>query len=958
MCLIPSPTSKDRFRIALQLQTSGEIRSAVDTYKCILCKDPGDVVVLSHMATCLGLLEDHLKALPWFERAWAIARDRAQLATNHATALMALGKISRAAMIASAGLLLQPEQCSHYVNLVKTKTSNEFGDSARSVLRRAVMLEPLRPDLHAWVAELDLKSKHIESATRFILKAILIEPKNSLYHTLLGKVSIQAGADTNATRFFQRSVWLAPLDANARYWLAENFQASNKLEAAQNAFLQAILLAPILVKPMLGLARCLIENGHFHDALRWIQRALLIAPLAARIRSLMSNTLISAGRYHEACAELHRCMVLFPNFPDAYLRLSATEVLLDRPIRAIRWLDWLENLAPSFPGAALCRGDALMHISHFDEAIAAYQMTIEKGFCLPEGYTGKGSGYFNLGRLGEAISCFDQALALRPDAIEALLRRGNCLLSLHRFDEALRDFDAALNFGAISAMLCINRGNTLFSLRRLDEALQSYEQALRIDANRIESYIGIAAVHQKCRRYGDALKAHQGAFRLSHQASIHLGSLIYCSMKSWSRQNLDEYLRDGATRIEAGEDIGNPFPLITAIDDPFFLKKAAQCHGEHFLQCETSSPGSRERSLAHEPRVTIAYFSSDLDTRHPVGVNLEPLLRAHDRERFRLLGFNLSENTLADLLPLFDETHDCFHLSDAEVAALARNRGIDIAIDLNGYTEGARTSIFGLRPAPIQINFLGYPGTMGTTFHDFIVADEQVIPDSALPAYTEQVLRLPHFFMPYDFRASEENQAPRPSRDAYGLPPDAFVFCSFNDFHKITQTMLMSWIHILRETENSVLWLALRGDVSEKGIRKIFESEGIAWSRIIVAHRVKSAEEHHARLSLADLMLDTFPYNSHTTACDAIKSGLPVLTLCGNSFQSRVCSSLLLFLGSHSLIAQDMVEFTEKAVSLARDTKQFAKVKEAYLRGRTKLVQPDAYARSLEKLFSSILSSY
>jgi predicted O-linked N-acetylglucosamine transferase (SPINDLY family) len=309
-------------------------------------------------------------------------------------------------------------------------------------------------------------------------------------------------------------------------------------------------------------------------------------------------------------------------------------------------------------------------------------------------------------------------------------------------------------------------------------------------------------------------------------------------------------------------------------------------------------------------------------------------------------------------LPLFDEVHQAFCLSDFEIAALARKRSVDIAIDLNGYTAGARTSLFAFRPAPVQINFLGYPGTMGTSFHDFIVADAIVIPDSEIQAYTEKVLRLPHFFMPYDFRSPTVNPPQAPSRNDFGLPPDAFVFCSFNDVHKITQEMLSTWIQILRETQNTVLWFALRGEISSKELRTLFESEGIPWERIILASRVESAEHHLARLGLADLMLDTFPYNSHTTACDAIKSGLPVLTLTGNSFQSRVCSSLLHHLGAPSLIAQSMEEYRKKAVALAKDPTGFAEVKTRFHLGRSKRVESARYAQALEQLYASALSSH
>jgi predicted O-linked N-acetylglucosamine transferase (SPINDLY family) len=290
------------------------------------------------------------------------------------------------------------------------------------------------------------------------------------------------------------------------------------------------------------------------------------------------------------------------------------------------------------------------------------------------------------------------------------------------------------------------------------------------------------------------------------------------------------------------------------------------------------------------------------------------------------------------------------------MAGRARDQAVDIAVDLNGYTEGSRVGIFAHRAAPVQINYLGYPGTMGTSFHDFIVADAHVIPPSEEAVFSEKVLRLPHFLMPYDFRLAGEHPTPSAERKVFELPENAFVFCSFNDFHKISEEMLASWIEILHKTQNTVLWLAVRGDVPEHQIRECFESGGIERERLILARRVASHPQHLARLRLADLMLDTFPYNSHTTACDALKSGLPVLTLRGESFQSRVCGSLLNQIDANYLITSSFAEYKHKAIELAGNSKKFASIRDAYRKGRARLPPPADYARSLERLYASTLN--
>jgi predicted O-linked N-acetylglucosamine transferase (SPINDLY family) len=408
-------------------------------------------------------------------------------------------------------------------------------------------------------------------------------------------------------------------------------------------------------------------------------------------------------------------------------------------------------------------------------------------------------------------------------------------------------------------------------------------------------------------------------------------------------------------RIETGENIGNTFPLLTALDHPLRLKKAAENHCLRFQGQKSLKPLRRARAR-NPQRVTIAYISSDLDTSHPVGANLKPLLEGHDRRRFKLLAVNLSENPKANLLRHFDQVQQGYSLPDSEIAEWARAKGVDIAVDLNGYTEGSRVGIFAERASPIQINYLGYPGTMGTSFHDFIVADAYIIPPEDEAGYTEKVLRLPHFFMPYDFTSREGLSTSWMDRKAFGLPDDAFVLCSFNDFHKISEKMLSSWRVILQKSRNTVLWLANRGDIHDEEIRNFFESGGIGPERLIIAKRVESHTQHLARLMLADLMLDTFPYNSHTTACDAVKSGLPVLTICGRTFQSRVCASLLNQIDAHYLITPSIDEYISRAVEIASNPALFASLRIACQKGRARIPSASHYARSMEELYISSLS--
>jgi protein O-GlcNAc transferase len=948
--------SLDPVQAALELHANGDIVSAIHAYQALLCKNPQNFPVLGPLATAIAQSGSPSDAILWFERARALRPDLAEtLSENHATALLSVGGTLRVTEIARYSLALSPSTTPAYIHIAHAAFLQGQNQAAIRAGQRALHLDPRRTDLRVWVSDVLLGSDEIPGALLTIAKACMLDPTTGYQGSRLGKMYQKAKNLTPALVAQERAVRLTPDDDEAWSLLAEIRKTQQTFTLTESAYRSAIQLAPLSLRAILGLARVLAEIGEKDRAYDWVLRARYVQPQSQTLWSVQAKSLIDLGQYPAALETLKQWIILFPHQPIAYLQRAVVETLLHQPFEALQTLDRLEAMAPDLTQALLCRGDALLEIHRFEEALVAYQGAIDQGIGLCEAFMGVGNAAQHLGNYQQAISNFDQALRINPSKVEARLRRGNALLALNQFDRALQDFDQSLEEGATSAMLCINRGTALFQTGRMDEALHSYKTAIQLDPSIEGGFVGIAAVQQKRRQYREALRAHENAFRVSPQAAIHLASLIYCSTKCWGRQSLNEYLCEGLKHIEAGDDIGNPFPLLTTLDDALMLRKAAESHSSRFLD-QKPRKAPRKVPASNPRRITIAYVSSDLDTSHPVGTNLKPLLESHDRQHFKLIGFNLSENRDANLLPYFDEVQQGHGRTDSEMAAWARAQHVDIAIDLNGYTEGSRVGLFAERAAPVQINYLGYPGTMGTPFHDFIVADDYVIPSGQGGGFSEHVLRLPHFLMPYNFHLQEERSPSWMSREAFGLPQDAFVYCSFNDFHKISEKMLSTWIAILRKSRNTVLWLAIRGDVAEQEIRAHFERSGIAHERLIVARRVDSHSQHLARLMLADLMLDTFPYNSHTTACDAVKSGLPVLSLCGRTFQSRVCASLLNQMGCRYLVTSSFEEYTGRAIELAGNQDLWSTVRKAFQEGRARLPTPTQYARSLERLYTSTLS--
>ena len=373
--------------------------------------------------------------------------------------------------------------------------------------------------------------------------------------------------------------------------------------------------------------------------------------------------------------------------------------------------------------------------------------------------------------------------------------------------------------------------------------------------------------------------------------------------------------------------VTDPFTLLSISDDPFLHIQAARIFAED--KCPENHALGVIPGRPKKERVRIGYFSPDFRN-HPVSYLTAELFENHDRSQFEVFAFSLQKAPLGDpmstrLKKSFDEFIDIDNLSDLEAAQLARNLEIDIAIDLAGFTQHSRAGIFSYRAAPIQVNWLGYPGTTGTNFMDYIVSDKIVIPSSHQHFYSENVAYLPNSYMVDDSKRTPSYRVF--TREECGLPQNSFIFCCFNNDFKFNPGVLDRWSRILLAAENSVLWISENSKDFEKNIRAEFENRNIEPSRIIFAKRVDSMGDYLARYRLADLFLDTYPYGAHTTAVDSLKAGIPVLTLIGQSFASRVAASLLNAVGLPELVSNNQEDYEALAIDLAKAPNKLEAIK-------------------------------
>ena len=531
--------------------------------------------------------------------------------------------------------------------------------------------------------------------------------------------------------------------------------------------------------------------------------------------------------------------------------------------------------------------------------------------------TNLSAAQLKLKKYSEARATAQKAISVESDNSEAYLNLGLIEKDLKNFESAVKFFDKALSLKPDYAEANSNKGNALHELKRYDEAIAHYDKALSLKPDYHDAWSNKGVTLHELKRYDEAIAHYDKALSLKSDIDWAFGDLLHTKMKICSWSGLAESLQDIFKKVVANEKVAQPFPLLALSDDALLHKKCSEIFAQAKYP-ENPTLGFILK-LSKKEKIRVAYFSPDF-LNHPVSFLTSELFEIHDRGRFEVFAFSLQKALSGDETNLrlrkgFDRFIDVDDMSDREIAQLARELEIDIAVDLAGLTKYSRTGIFSYRAAPIQANWLGYPGTIGADFIDYIVADKIIIPEPHQQFYAEKIVYLPNTYMVDDSKRTASTRVF--TREECRLPQNAFVFCCFNNDYKFNPQVLDGWSRILLAAKNSIIWISENNEYFKANIAAEFESRGIDSDRIIFAQKVEMMADYLSRYALADLFLDTHPYNAHTTALDSLKVGVPVLTLMGKSFASRVAASLLNAIGLSELITSTQEEYEALAIELA-----------------------------------------
>ncbi len=739
-------------------------------------------------------------------------------------------------------------------------------------------------------------------------------------------------------------------------------------------------------------ALTLHQQGQLAPAEQLYRKVLSTEPGNVTALNFLGMLLYQCGDADAALPLLERAVSVDPAHAPAWNNLGLAQRKRQQSKEALASYAQALTLKPDYTEAWINQANALRDVGRPHDAVASCQRALQLTPTSAHAWNTRGAALHDLGDNSQALQCHEKALALAPKMASASFNRGVALTDLGRHEEALQSYVRALGLDPQNAIAWNNCGFVLDSLQRHAEAVAHYAKALALNPSYTEAHVNMGTALDDMGRIDEALLSFSRAVALEPQnvSAHHAQGLCLLGVKRYDEAasalrtvvSLDPqhpyargHLHDALVRVanwNSSEELGNailgdvrqglttamPFNLLAIADDAELQHLGAQ----HYARAASLSAPDQPRPLWHggaytHARPRIAYLSADLHD-HATAQLMVEVFEHHDREQLDIIALSFGpdrRDTMRDRLKTcFTEFKDVSHFTDAAIAQWMVAHHIDLAVDLKGYTHQSRPGIFAYRGAPVQVNYLGYPGTLGSTHWDYLIGDHVVTPHGAEDHCSEKIVRLPHSYQPNC--ALKTIASPTPTRAQCGLPETGFVFCCFNDIYKLTPALFNVWMRLLQTLPGSVLWLLSDHPLTQENLQREASNRGVTSERLVFAGRLP-VSEHLARLQCADLFLDTLPINAHTTASDALWAGVPVLTCAGRSFASRVAGSLLTAMGLPELIADHLADYEAKARHFAQNTDVLRRLRETLSAQRihSPLFKPAPYTRALESAYLQMI---
>jgi protein O-GlcNAc transferase len=693
-----------------------------------------------------------------------------------------------------------------------------------------------------------------------------------------------------------------------------------------------------------------LQQRKFDDAAALFRRAVKADKKSADAHQLLGFALTGLKLPQDAVQSYEKAISIRPAFPEAHNNLGYALQTLGQIDKAIAHYSKALKLWPEYAEASNNMGNALHLLNRSAEAVEHYERALVIQPDYAEARWNLATAFRALGRFEDAITHYQEAIAINPNYNEAYNGLGNTLRALGLYEQAIAQYEKALAIAPNYHIARINVGDVLHAQGHPQDALTEYDRVLTVNKDDADALSKKGVALNGLKRYGEALICFERALAVNTEQQDAFDGLLHAAAAACDWRLTERLSHEIQARVRKRKFV-DAFGFLGYSDDPSLQLKCAETY---IAQKVPVSPKPLAAGVPwRNQKIRVAYLSHGFH-RHPTAYLTAELFEIHDRSRFEIIGVSTGPDDRSEirarLIKAFDQFHDVRARSDDDVAKLIHDLRVDIVIDRSGYTTNARPEILARRPAPIQVNYIGFPGTLGAEFYDYIIADQTVLPFDQQRYYAEKIVHLPDSYLVNDSKRPSAVGAP--TRASAGLPDHCFVFCSFNDSYKITPQMFDIWMRLLARVEGSVLWLLRGNSAAEENLRREAAARGIDPDRLVFAGWV-SLEDHLARHQLADLFLDSLPYNAHTTASDALWAGLPIVTCIGRSSAGRVAASLLKAIGTPDLITTTLEDYEALALRLATEPPLLDEFRATLRRNRliAPLFDSQRYRRNIEAAY-------
>lgn len=828
---------------------------------------------------------------------------------------------------------------------------------AKENYQKVLLDHPKHFDALHLLGVIENQTNNYQQAVDLIEKAITIDPQSAPAYNNLGNALCGLKKYEKAVKCYETAVSLKVDYAQAYNNMGNAQSALHQFQLANENYEKAIALKPDYTEALSNWGVALKELKQYDAALQKFNKAIELNPNYVDAYNNQGAALSDLKRYEEAIRSYEKALEIKPDNAQVYNNQGVALNAIKRHLDAIESYKKAIAIQKSYPDAYSNLGVALNDLKQHQAAVEKYNVAIDIKPDFALAYCNRGVALNELKQYRQAIESYNEAIRMQPDYADAYCNRGVSLNHIKKHAEAMDSYSKAIALKQNYPEAFLNLGTVLNEIKRHKDAIICYKKAIALRPNYAEAYNNLGNAYKDLKDYEKVINSYSKALELNPESPFLTGLLVHTKMQICDWGELQSQIAKLLIKIEESKLVTAAFPVLSLTDSLSLQRKAAELSLNE-ERPENLALGSIPRRMKSE-KIRVAYFSADFKN-HAVSILIAELFETHNRDRFEIYAFSFGVNTKDPMRLRIEKAFDKFinvqFHSDEEIAKLSRNIDIDIAVDLGGLTNETRPGIFALRAAPIQVNFIGYPGTMGAPYMDYIIADKHVVPEDIKANYTEKVVYLP-CFQPNDSKRKIAEKFF--TRQELGLPETGFIFCSFSNNYKINPSIFSGWMRILQKVNNSRLLLLAESEMVCANLRKEASQRQVDPDRLIFGQRI-AQDEYLARYRTADLFLDTYPFNGGTTVSDALWAGLPVLTQAGEAFASRMASSLLHAIGLPELITSTQEGYEAIAVALASNPERLKKIRLSLQQNRQSsiLFNTQMFARHIEKAYTQMYEKH